>query len=140
MKRNYDDEALYLRMRLLRLHGFNRILYGKKTWKRIEECLIEKTASQNVKDVGRVVLPQTFTEEASREAEFALVEINGAEIYSDAALLKNHVEGALLRWRVRLMMDAIYASCGHKGPSIGVYESLWECALDAAKKNPEDIR
>jgi hypothetical protein len=138
-KRNYSDEALYLRMRLLRLHNFNRIIYPKKTWKRMEECLIEKTSAQNVKDTGRVVLPKTYTEEAAREAEFELVSVNGSELYADAALLKRHVEETLFRWRVKLMMHSIYRSCGYREPSTDA-DLMYEAALDAGKLTPEELR
>ena len=134
-KRNYSDEATYLRMRLLRLHDFNRILYGKKTWARMESCLLEKTTAQHVKDTGRVVLPATYTEEAAREAEFTLVEINGSEIYADGALLRSHVDETLLRFRIALMMDAIYRSCGADSPN-SESDLLFSAALDAGKREP----
>jgi hypothetical protein len=126
-------------MRLLRLHDFNRILYSKKTWKRIEECLIEKTSAQNVKDISRGVLRETFMEIGRREAEFTLIEINGSEIYTDPAFLSRHVEETLLRWRIKLMMRAITLSCG--GEYTGnEADLLFSAALDAGKLTPEELR
>jgi hypothetical protein len=54
------DEALYLRMRLLRLHGMNRMLYPKRKWAAMEKCLIEKTSLENVAEVVRRILPATL--------------------------------------------------------------------------------
>jgi hypothetical protein len=112
-----DDSALYLRMRLLRLHGMNRILYQKRRWAAIEKCLIEKTSQENVAEVERRVLPATFTEEAARDAEFALVGHYGHERYADAILLRRHINETLIRFRVGLLMDVIYRSCGYDSPS-----------------------
>jgi hypothetical protein len=95
-----QDEATYLRKRLLRLHEFNRILYPKKTWTRMEKCLLEHTTAENVNEVARRILPWTFTEEAAREAEFSLAGWYGHERYRDAELLKRHVMGTLVRFRV----------------------------------------
>lgn len=129
----YSDEALYLRKRLLRLHEFNRILYPKLKWKRMENCILEKTTPASVVQFARSVLPHTYTEEAAREAEFTLVEINGAEPYSDEILLRRHVNGTLSRWRVALMMEAIYQSCG--GDMVSTREDLlFSSALWAVKE------
>ena len=112
-----DDSALYLRMRLLRLHGMNRILYPKRRWAAIEKCLIEKTSSANVAEVARHVLPATFTQEAARDAEFALVENHGHERYADEILLRRQINDTLVRFRIALMMDVIYRSCGYDSPN-----------------------
>jgi hypothetical protein len=112
-----SDSALYLRMRLLRLHEMNRILYPKRQWTRMETCLIEKTSEDQVEAVARRILPATFTEEAARDAEFALAGLYGHERYADAELLKRHVSGTLVRFRIGLMMDAIYRSCGYDSPN-----------------------
>jgi hypothetical protein len=111
------DEALYLRMRLLRLHGMNRMLYPKRKWTAMEKCLIEKTSLENVAEVARRILPATFTQEAARDAEFALVENHGHERYADEVLLRRHINETLIRFRVGLMMDTIYRSCGYDSPN-----------------------
>ena len=132
---DFKDEALYLRMRLLRLHGFNRILYPRKSkkWGNIEECIIEKTSYNHIRDAARVVLPDTYTQEAANQAEFALAEINGIEAYSNAELLKRHVNETLGLWRLKLMMASIYRSCG--GEYVGADQDLLvEAALDAGGK------
>src|SRR3989337_2614764 len=100
-----SDAAMYLRMRLLRLHGFNRMLFQKRQWKKMEDCLIEKTGPANVETLSREILPATFTEEAARDAEFALAGFFGHERYADADLLKRHVTETLVRFRIGLMMD-----------------------------------
>lgn len=124
------DEALYLRKRLLRLHGLNKILIPKKKWIAIEECLLEKTSEENVVEVARRVLPETFTQETALKVEFALVESYGAERYADGELLRKHVNEALVRFRINLMMNVIYESCGFK--MTGTVQDLLESAADSA--------
>jgi hypothetical protein len=110
------DEALYLRMRLLRLHEMNRMLIPKRQWMKMEKCIFEKTSPGNVVEVGRHVLPATFTEEAARDAEFALADNYGHERYADGILLRKHINDTLVRFRVGLMMDTIYRSCAASLP------------------------
>ena len=108
---------MYLRMRLLRLHGLNRMLFQKRQWKKMEDCIVEKTYPDNVEALSLRILPATFTEEAARDAEFALVGHYGHERYADAELLKRHVTDTLVRFRIGLMMDEIYRSCGYDSPN-----------------------
>lgn len=83
----------------------------------MEKCILEKTAPENVVEVGRHVLPATFTEEAARDAEFALADNYGHERYADEILLRKHINDTLVRFRVGLMLDTIYRSCGYDSPN-----------------------
>jgi hypothetical protein len=83
----------------------------------MEKCILEKTSPYNVAEVARKILPATFTEGAARDAEFALVENHGHERYANAILLRRHVNGTLVRFRIGLMMDAVYRSCGYDSPN-----------------------
>jgi hypothetical protein len=107
-----QDAAGYLRQRLLRLHDMNGLLYKRKAWEKMRKCILEKTTPEEVDELGAKVLPWSFTEEAARAAEFALVEWYGSERYADAELLKRNVIDTLVRYRISIMMDAIYTSCG----------------------------
>lgn len=130
-----QDEATYLRMRLLRLHEMNRILYPKKAWQRMEECLVANTTAEMVDEVARRILPWTFSDEAAREAEFALAGWYGHERYQDAELLKRHIIDTLVRFRISYMMDEIYRGCGYDSPNSK--EELLESAAHSAGRDAE---
>jgi len=95
----------------------NRMIFPKRQWMKMEKCILDKTVPENVLEIGRRILPATFTEEAARDAEFALVDNYGHERYANAVLLQKHINGTLVRFRVGLMLDAIYRSCGYDSPN-----------------------
>jgi hypothetical protein len=107
-----EDDALYLRSRLLRLHEMNRIVYPKKRWAQIERCIIESTRPAAVKAIARSVLSDTFSEELERRAEWALIDAFGPERYRSPGLLRRHVLETLGRYRVQLLMTAVMTTCG----------------------------
>lgn len=111
---NYSDEALDIRMRLLRLHELNRIVYPKKVWKKIEKCLIEKTDAHQVGQRLERILPETMTTEFATEMEFALVDAHGMDRYREnGRRLHEDIERASVLFRIYTLRDEIYAACGH---------------------------
>lgn len=111
----YNDEALYIRMRLLRLHEMNRIIYPKKLWKKMERCLIEKTTPEEVRRRLEKLLPETVTSEFATEMEFALVDNHGIARYQGKPeRLREDIERASVKFRIFTLRDEIYESCGHE--------------------------
>lgn len=111
----FEDEALYLRKRLLRLHEMNRIVYPAKIWRKMEECLIQKTMPDEVERRLLEIMPETTTLEFSRELEFALADAHGLERYAnEPERLRHETEKAAVNFRIAVMIDEIYSECGHE--------------------------
>lgn len=100
----------------------------------MQKCLLEATEPAAVEAVELQIMPATFTAEAARDAEFALVESYGHERYADAELLRKHVNDTLIRFRISLMMDTIYRGCGYDSPNKP--SDLLESAAWHAGKDP----
>lgn len=133
------DSALYIRQRVIRLHELNRMLYPKRKWMAMMKCVLAQTEPMPFASLAKRLLLPTFTEQAARDAEFALVGHYGHERYANEVLLRRHVMDTLVRFRVGLVMHEIYQGCGAdviNKPEDIMESAAWHAGNDS---HPEQV-